>query len=96
MLTGAWLCSGAVHTFTSAVIQASVILHAPECMLAAETRDDFEASYKVVKQMVATSSLAARALPILAKLRQSIRSTTTNTGAASPVQMAEQAFVAVP
>jgi len=67
------------------VIQASVVLHAPESMLATETKQDFEASYKVVQEMIPTCLMAERAFPILQNLRQSVNST-INTRAQSPFQ----------
>lgn len=62
----------AVHTFTSAVIQASVILHAPEFLLAQEIKQDLEASFAVLKGMTPSSLLAQQPLPILDKLRHSL------------------------
>ncbi|KAM0789787.1 hypothetical protein ACM66B_006639 [Microbotryomycetes sp. NB124-2] len=60
------------HTFTSAVIQSSVLLRAPTCMLADDIRDDFLQAFSVFAEVAPSSALGRRGYEILLKLRSSI------------------------
>lgn len=60
------------HTFTAAIIQASVLLRAPKCMLADDVRTDFDMAYSIFVEVAPQSPVARRALPILSRLRQAI------------------------
>jgi hypothetical protein len=81
-----------VHTFTSAVIQSSVILRAPNCMLANDIRSDFELAYAIFVEVAPCSAVAKRALPILARLRSSIQAPQTTFDS----QLHSQPFVVFP
>lgn len=59
------------YSFTSAVIQSSVLLRAGDCMLSSEIKEDFEQAYAIFVEVAPASSLGKRALPLLTKLRQS-------------------------
>lgn len=61
-----------VHTFTSAVIQSSVLLRAPYCMLNEDIRADFAQALQVFSDIEPYSALAGRALPILRKLKEAL------------------------
>ncbi|GAA5838680.1 hypothetical protein JCM11251_003261 [Rhodosporidiobolus azoricus] len=60
------------HTFTSAVIQSSVLLRAPNCMLADDIRNDFNQAFSVFAEVAPFSDLGRRGYAILHKLRSSI------------------------
>ncbi|KAJ8295659.1 putative transcriptional regulatory protein C1F7.11c [Rhodotorula toruloides] len=62
----------AFHTFTSAVIQSSVLLRAPYCMLNEDIRADFAQALQVFNDIEPYSALAGRALPILRKLKEAL------------------------
>ncbi|GAA5981002.1 hypothetical protein JCM10908_003948 [Rhodotorula pacifica] len=58
------------HTFTSLIIQSSVLLRAPACMLAEDIRADFREGMQIFKDVAPLSPLAQRALVILLKVEQ--------------------------
>lgn len=64
-----------VHTFTSLIIQSSVLLRAPTCMLAEDIRADFREGMQIFKNVAPLSPLAQRALVILLKVEQAVEGT---------------------
>ncbi|POY70520.1 hypothetical protein BMF94_6434 [Rhodotorula taiwanensis] len=66
------------HTFTSSIIQASVLLRAPSCMLADDIRVDFAQSLQIFREVAPVSALAQRALGILNKVEQALNGETSS------------------
>lgn len=62
----------AVHAFTAATIQAMILLRKPDCILAAEVKNDFASSCQVIEAMGPASPVARRAIPVLRRLRERI------------------------
>jgi hypothetical protein len=61
-----------VHAYTAAIIQSTVLLRVPQCMMADEVRADFEKSYETIASMAGRSAVARRAMPLLTRLRDKI------------------------
>ncbi|RSH89110.1 hypothetical protein EHS25_002776 [Saitozyma podzolica] len=61
-----------VHAYTAAVIQSTVLLRVPQCMMADEVRADFEKSYETIAGMTGRSAVARRAMPLLTRLRDKV------------------------
>jgi hypothetical protein len=61
-----------VHAYTAAVIQSTVLLRVPQCMMADEVRADFEKSYETIASMTGRSAVARRAMPLLTRLRDKV------------------------
>ncbi|KAL7418264.1 hypothetical protein Q5752_006720 [Cryptotrichosporon argae] len=57
------------HVYTAAIIQATILLRVPGCMMADEVRADFFQSFDIVAQMASASAVARRALPMLTRLK---------------------------
>ena len=62
----------AVHTFTAAVIQATILLRQATCVMAADIQEDFDASFSVMSRTMETSTVAKRSASILLRLRDRI------------------------
>lgn len=69
-----------VHAYTAAVTQYTVLRRVPQSMMADDVRADFLASHNIIEQMSQHSGMARRALPMLNRLREKIRSSATAKG----------------
>ncbi|RXK39802.1 hypothetical protein M231_02995 [Tremella mesenterica] len=58
------------HAYTSAIVQAAVLLRLPNSIMADEIRTDFDQTCGIIEEMGPNSRLARRALPMLMRLRE--------------------------
>lgn len=61
------------------MIQAAILLRRPTCIMAADIKDDFAASFSVLSRVAETSLVAKRSLRILLRLRERLDQTNNQT-----------------